>query len=373
MAARTCLKLVHRSQIRRITVDSTLNAEQLYDECAKLCNLQKGKFTLKNQDDFGMKIYADEDLKAVFLGACNRPVKLFISEESVPQDYDHKYDQPSESSMIDLASATTLTDLTSSLDSIKNSSLEFCPMPPIDSSLSFAFVSTNDANAASVSLSRSTELSRKTVDIGTPCEAGSPVTSTAVIVPVSAVQVISEAGTNTSGLGSVTVLSTISHEVSEIRQIVSGGNPETSRLLEVCSTLAASVDTLQTTLQTIREELRQQLSDELVKRISDEVCKRLKLELQIQTDSIVKSVSEEFRKRVITPASPRKVEDESKEMEESLVRLQASTSDPAQLEVLKKLELMGFTNTTFNSVLLETHQGDVDKVLADLRKFYKLN
>jgi len=34
---------------------------------------------------------------------------------------------------------------------------------------------------------------------------------------------------------------------------------------------------------------------------------------------------------------------------------------------------MGFTNHTFNSVLLEMHQGDMEKVTGDLKKYYRMS
>lgn len=39
---------------------------------------------------------------------------------------------------------------------------------------------------------------------------------------------------------------------------------------------------------------------------------------------------------------------------------------------LQHLETMGYTNETFNAVLLEMHNGDVEKVLQALKQYYKI-
>jgi len=149
--------------------------------------------------------------------------------------------------------------------------------------------------------------------------------------------------------------------------------PEVRQLAEVCSNLSVAVDSLKDSLGAFRQEMRIEVQRQL-SGMSQEICKNIASDVhqQLSDKLTTKEFVEQLKLEIRQKGNEENSVSETKDVDDGLVRLQASVSDPAQLEILKRLESMGFTNHTFNSVLLEMHAGDADKVIADLKKFYKM-
>jgi len=367
-----------------VPITSQLDVSSFYSECSKICNLNKGTFTIKYQVEGSMNVcVSEEDMKMLFR-AQDKPVKVFIHEDlpcqlhvaqSVEDSsrFEHKYDQPADVSLVDLA---TVTDLTTSLDSISQST-ELTAVPCMDSSLAFAFAlattpppmltSVTSPNISQTTTSQSTtSLSSEPQPIPVPVFPTPDPASSVPVITISDIPVISTPVEPCSG-----IVDQLSQKICELQRLVMQHSDNQQQLMCVCSNLVSTVETLKESLSTMRQEVRNEIRDqfsgEFIKRITEEIAKEVKsVVLEQLTPSSTSASKPSATELNASPGS-----EETKE-DDGLVRLQASVSSPEQLEALKKFESMGFTNLTFNSVLLEIHKGDEEKVLTDLKKFYQV-
>jgi len=319
----------------------------LYEQCGNVVGLAVGSFTLvKDEGDAKRSLTTQEDVR-IALADSGQTEKFIVDEKpfSPPmQCFDQKYD-------VDSGGSFGPTE-----QSAGQATAELTVPKPFASQTFKPLQSQTIVSPGTLSEPFGTELPNSLV-MSYDFRNSDPLPSLAAIPSQPSIE---------------TVLSRLSNDISDLIQVAKTSQEGKVETLTACASLSSAVDALRDSLVSLKRDLCVSLvdsvRDSVRAQIREELMGSILSAMKSEIRSSVADMSGEIRK-LVNPSIESKQEGSN---EEDLVRLQSSTCLPEHEALLKQLEAVGFTNRTFNLVLLDLHGGDMTKVTADLKKYYKI-